>query len=269
MKHIIILLLLFALPGSLQAAGGFDFSNYQQLLDRYLVTDQSIRQVPANALDYHRFKEEQQRPGSPYLQLLADLAAFNPSSLEQRDERLAFWINVYNLAAIKTILDNYPVDSIRSRTIHWLGRPWRRKVIKVGEHLYSLRELEQDVLISGFRDLRVFLAINTAATSSPDLRAEPYQGDILDRQLREQGERLTGQPEKGLLINRANRRVRVSQIFKFNRDHFDAWHGGAEHFLSAYVDSPTDRELLESGSFELDYLDFEWRLNDLKWASRR
>ncbi len=266
MSRIILLLLVWLLiaPASL-AAQGFDFSDYKTLLERYLKENQLINGIPVNVLDYNSIKQLEHRPGTPYVRLLADLARFDPTTLSERNERIAFWINVYNIAAIKTLIDHYPVDSIRSRKIHWLGQPWKRKVIKVGERIYSLHELEFEVLIEGLRDLRAHLGINCASVSCADLRPEPYRGAILDRQLREQGERLAAQPEKGLRINRVNRRVSISQIFKFDQEHFDAWAGGPVRFLLSYLTSAQDRELLESGDFTLEYLDYDWKANDLKW----
>lgn len=273
MKRIIILCLALPLTLSLAPAvcrgATFAFAGYQTLLDRYLLADRAINDIPVNVIDYRRLKEEQDRPGTAYMRLLTALGDFDPAALSDKNERLAFWINVYNIAAIKTIVDHYPVDSIRSRRINWLKQPWKRKAIKVGSTLYSLHAIEFDVLIEGLRDLRVHLGINCASVSCADLRPEPYRGKILDAQLQEQGERLAAQPEKGLLINRANRRVRISQIFKFDKEHFDAWAGGAALFLLPYISDPQDRALLESGEFTLDYLDYDWKANDLIWADKK
>jgi len=268
MKKILLCsLALFLSPAAVLAAP-FDFADYQSLLDRYLSVGRSIHGIPVNVLDYGRLKAEQDRPGTPYMRLLLALGSFDPATLVERNEAIAFWINVYNIAAIKTILDHYPVDSIRSRQIDWLKQPWKRKAIKVGENLYSLREIEFDILVEGFRDLRAHLGINCASVSCVDLLPEPYRGERLDAQLREQGERLTAQPEKGLLINRVNRRVHISRIFKFDQRHFDAWAGGATSFLQPYLSDPRDREMLQSGDFTLDYLDYDWTLNDLKWIDK-
>ncbi|PLX84291.1 MAG: DUF547 domain-containing protein [Desulfuromonas sp.] len=267
----VISALLFSLllsPLALQAAG-FDFSGYAALLDRYVVADQSVDSIPLNAVDYERWAREQALPGSAYRKLLGNLAGFDPASLEGKDERLAFWINVYNIAAIKTLLDHYPVESIRSRRINWLGQPWTRETIRVGGQPFSLNEIEFDILIEGLRDLRAHLAINCASVSCADLRPEPYRAEALGLQLREQGERLAAQPEKGLRIDRAARRVSVSQIFKFDRKHFDAWTGGPVAFLIPYVTDPVDRAFLEAGDYTLEYLDYDWSANDLKWVDQR
>ncbi len=254
-------------PSSAMAA--FDFADYQALLDTYLLPDRTIHSIPVNVLDYARMKAEQEQPGSPWRSLLGALAGFDPSQLADRDERMAFWINVYNIAAIKTLLDHYPVDSIRSRKIHWLGLPWKRDVILVGGRPYSLHQIEFDLLVEGFRDLRAHLGINCASVSCADLRPEAYRGEVLDRQLREQGERLAAQVAKGLRIDLRRGLVHVSQIFKFDREHFDAWAGGAIPFLIPYLPSGEERSFLEQGRFDLEYLEYDWTANDLRWVDGR
>jgi hypothetical protein len=91
--------------------------------------------------------------------------------------------NVYNIAAIRTIVDHYPVEGIRSREINWLGLPWSRKPITIGGNEYALGEIENDILVEGFEDLRIHFGINCASVGCIDLATEPYRADKLYQQL--------------------------------------------------------------------------------------
>jgi len=245
------------------SAFGFDFSPYGRILDRYLSTGQAIRGIPVNTLDYQALAE-QAGPGSDWEMTLGALAAFEPATLADREQRMAFWINVYNIAAIKTILDHWPVDSIRSRTIDWLGSPWKDTVIRVGGRDYSLHQIEFDQLIDGFNDLRPHLGINCASISCVDLAKAPYSGADLHRQLQRQGELLVKQPQKGLKIDRLAGRVAISRIFDFDAVHFKRLAGGAISFLLNYVSDPADRDYLQQGDYQLEFLDYDWTLNDTR-----
>ena len=58
-----------------------------------------------------------------------DALAAVPISRYERDEQLAYWINLYNALTVKVILDHYPVDSIRDINISpgWFSvGPWTR-----------------------------------------------------------------------------------------------------------------------------------------------
>lgn len=256
----ICLVLVLSLPVT---GWAFDFSDYGMLLERYVSVDQKRNGIEVNLLDYARMQQEQSAQDSPWQQLLERLEGFNPEGLKRGDATKAFWINVYNIAAIEAILKHYPVESIRSRSIHWLRQPWKKLGIVVGGEFYSLHRVEFELLLERYRDLRIHFGINCASLSCPDLRPEPYLPGKLERQLTEQGERFARQQSKGLSIDQKRSKVKVSKIFRFDRKHFVAWGGGAVPFLLPYVDDEQMRHYLKHGEYELDYLDYDWALNDL------
>ena len=246
-------------------ASTFDYRNYELILHRYLKPGAVIDGIRVSAVDYAALAVEAGEPGSDYSTLLKDLASFNPETLDSREDKMAFWINVYNIAAIKTLIDHYPVDSIRSRKINWLGLPWDRKVIRVGEKEYSLGQIENDILLATFKDLRIHFGINCASVSCVNLAPEPYRGNTLIKQIEEQGKQFLADPQKGLRIDREKKRIYLSQIFKFDQKDFDKLGGGALNFILPYL-SPQDRELIQKEQFSIDYLDYDWKSNDLKNA---
>jgi hypothetical protein len=250
---------------ALTRGADFTYVQYETLLKRYVKSNVKINGITINAVDYAALKKDASSPDSPYSKLLRELAAFDPASLASRKEKMAFWINVYNIAAIKTIVDHYPVDSIRSRKVNWLGLPWKQKAITVGNREYSLAEIEFDLLVEGFRDLRVHFGINCASVSCVDLLEEPFRADKLDHQLEAQGKRFLADAKKGMRIDRTENRVHLSQVFKFDKKHFEAYAGGALQFILPYVPE-ADRKYLQSGKYTVEFLDYDWNANDLRDA---
>lgn len=261
--NVFLCLLLLLLP-AIAMADDFNYAHYESLLKRYVRTAARIDGISVNALDYASLASNAKRPDSGYALILKELAAFNPATLNSREEKIAFWVNVYNIAAMKTIVDNYPVDSIRSKKINWLGLPWSRKAITVGGKEYSLGEIENDILLNTFKDLRIHFGINCASVSCADLRPEPYRAAVLFKQLEEQGRRLLADQKKGMRIDREGKTVYLSQIFKFDKKHFDA-HGGPNSFILPYL-KPAEKELIQGSTFKVDYLDYDWKANDSKNA---
>ncbi len=247
-----------------QAMGAdFDYAHYGRLLEHYVRPESQIDGIGVAAVDYASLAAEAKRSDSDYSLLLKDLASFDPGSLASREEKIAFWVNVYNIAAIKTVVDYYPVESIRSRKINWLGLPWNRKAIAVGRREYSLDEIESEILLGGFKDLRIHFGINCASLSCVDILGQPYRANTLYRQLEEQGERFLANPKKGMRIEGKEKVVYLSQIFKFDKRNFDALAGGALNFILPYV-SAEGREALKQGNFKVEYLDYIWKANDTK-----
>jgi hypothetical protein len=266
-KYVLGVVLFCFMAGAPPAARGADFSysGYETLLARYVKSGVTIDGISVSAVDYGALARDAAKPDSSYSLLLKELAAFDPGMLGSREERMAFWINVYNIAAIKTIVDHYPVDSIRSRKINWLKLPWGRKAVTVGGKEYSLEEIEFRELVEGLRDLRIHFGINCASVSCVDLRTEPFRASSLDRQLEEEGKRFLASEKKGMRIDRAGNKLYLSQIFKFDKKHFDAYAGGAVKFILPYVPEE-GRNFLQTGKYDVEYLDYDWNANDLKNA---
>ncbi len=256
------LILSFSTPVT---AAGSDYSRYEALLNRYTKPGVSIDGVRVTAVDYAALTKEKGKQDSDYEMLLKDLAAFNPENLTDREDKKALWINVYNVAAIKTIIDHYPVDSIRSKKIKWTGSPWDRKTITVGGKEYSLGQIENDILLKTFQDLKIHFGINCASVSCVNLRKEPYRGVTLSKELEEQGREFLGDRQKGLRIDRQKKVIYLSQIFKFDKKDFDKLGGGAIHFVLPFL-RPEDQEFLKNEKNKLDYLNYDWKLNDIKNA---
>lgn len=258
------LMMLVSLPVMVSGAE-FNNSHYESLLKHHVKTGVSINGIQLNAVDYSALAKEAKQPGSDYSLLLKELASFDTALLKSREEKIAFWVNVYNIGAMKTIVDHYPVDSIRSKRINWLGQPWSRKVLTIGGREYSLAEIENDILLDGFKDLRIHFGINCASVSCVNLLPAPYRAGTLYSQLEEQGRTFLADRKKGLLIDRTSKLIHLSQVFKFDRKHFDALGGGAVTFIKPFLSS-SDRAIIDTGGFSVEYLDYDWKANDTKYA---
>ena len=247
-------------------AAPFDYAHYQAVLNEHARPGVSIDGIVATAVDYAALSTESKKQGSAYSNLLKAMSLFDPETLGTREDKIAFWINLYNVAAIKTIIDHYPVDSIRSRKISWSGLPWNRNVISVGGKDYSLSQVENNILLDAFKDLRIHFGINCASVSCVNLAVAPYQGATLPGQLEEQGRRFLADEKKGLRLDRSKKIIYLSQVFKFDRKHFDQLGGGALSFILPYV-RPEDREFVSKEQLIIEYLDYNWKSNDIRNAN--
>ncbi len=188
-----------------------------------------------------------QDPAFP--QVVGQLAAFPVKSLKTREEKLAFYINAYNILAIKTVLDHWPVESIKDAGN--LVRPvWKRVAGELGGKPVRLDNIE-----AGLRKLgepRIHMAIVCASKSCPDLRHEPYVAARLDGQLADAAATFLNNTGKGLRLE--NGTIRVSKIFDWFGSDFQAA-GGVAAFLARYHPAlPADAKI------EAD-LPYDWSLN--------
>jgi hypothetical protein len=201
---------------------------------------------------------------SEWKSLVRGLERSDPRSLSTRAEKLAYWINVYNILAMDLVVRAYPVESIRD--IGSLFTPvWKKPAGRVGGRSITLHEIEHEIL-RPMGDPRIHGAIVCASLSCPALRREPWTAARVEDQLDDALRVWMADRRKGLRIDREAGRVWLSKIFDWFEGDFEAA-GGAVAFAARYAPD-TERVWLEGegASAPTDWLDYDWRLNDLATA---
>jgi len=247
-KFWVLMVCILLIPSS---AWAFDFSGWDALVKKY-VGPTTIAGIWIHGVRYSDLKKD-----PAYSKLIGDLKSFSPATLKTPKEKRAFWINVYNIMAVKMVLDHYPVDSIRDAG-GVTKSVWKKKVGVVGGKEVTLHQIEHEILRK-MGDPRIHAAIVCASVSCPDLRKEAYTKERLDAQLDDQLRRFLANRGKGLQVDRGKGRITLSKIFDWFEDDFEP-KGGVLPFLARYVPEQ-DRPLLKKGDAEVSYLDYNWDLN--------
>ncbi|WP_027192596.1 DUF547 domain-containing protein [Fundidesulfovibrio putealis] len=223
-----------------------------QPVDSALFAQVLAKHVHNGIVDYTGLKADPSRLDA----YLAQLAAADLPSLPER-ERFAAYINLYNAATIRLILDHFPVASIRD--IGGLfGSPWKLPVVRTCAGTITLDALEHEILRKQFKDPRLHAAINCASKGCPPLLPEPYEAARLDEQLDRAARAFVRTPDRARLTGDT---LFVSAIF----DWFEADFGGADGviaFVARHAD-PALRDALAAhgGKVKLKYLPYDWSLN--------
>jgi hypothetical protein len=202
------------------AHADFDISLYQQFLQNYVIPSQQIKGVTMNVVDYETIYQSHENDKSLYNRVKQQLNDFQPETLTSRDEQIAFWINAYNFAAIKMIIDHYPVDSIRSRSINFFKNPWKIKILKIGDKMFSLNEIEHEILLGKLQEPRVHFAIVCASLSCPDLSVTAFSATKLSKQLEKQATLFLQDQYKGIRIDRREKTIFFQKFFNLTKRPF-------------------------------------------------
>ena len=238
---------LFAAP-----AAAADFSHWDALLKKY-VQPVTIAGVKLSGVQYENLKQD---PG--YQKALDALANASLSDLKTREEKLSFWINAYNILAVKVVADNYPVKSIKDAGSLFKS-VWKQPAGEAAGEIRTLNDVEHEILRK-MDEPRIHLAIVCASVSCPDLRNEAYTPDKLNEQLEEQTRLFLQNAEKGMKIDAKKGKVYLSSIFKWFKGDFEP-NGGVVPFVAQYA-SPADQKVLGNGKIKVAYLDYNWDLNE-------
>jgi len=259
-----VVLFLFTISACAESAdAGFEL-HYAALLKQYWRPPISVNGVKTVVFDYPAMHREHQQ-GGHFSDALHALEQVNVNLFVDDKSEMAFWINVYNFAAMKLVLDQYPVDSIRSMKISLFKYPWSVDAISINSKKYSLKQIEKDILLPKYKDPRIVFAVSCAAVSCPDRIAEPFTSARLDQQLDQMIRKFYRNPGKGMRLDRKNRIVYLSWILKQDRGLFKGYERGTLGFVMNYLDDPV-REWIEQNDVTVEYMPHDWTLNDVAQA---
>ena len=189
----------------------------------------------------------------------------NASSLPPKAQ-LAYWINVYNVNVVATVMEKYPVKSIRDISTDPVVRlnVFKKDRVPTPDGLLSLDAVENKKIRETFNDARIHFAINCAAKSCPGIRPEAYTGAKLDAQLDDQARKFLNGPFGARFGRKGDDLVmHVTKIMDWFGDDFDKWGGGRTAFVRRYVAADKQRLIDAAGKkVVIDYDKYDWALND-------
>ncbi|MEM7483613.1 MAG: DUF547 domain-containing protein [Bacteroidota bacterium] len=171
-----------------------------------------------------------------------------PSSSWSKNEKLAFYINLYNAATVKLILDNYPVQSIKD-----IPNRWKELWIPLGKETTSLNDIEHKVLRK-MDEPRIHFAINCASYSCPKLLNTAFTSKNMERLLTKAAVDFVNDKKRNRF---ENGQARLSKIFKWYKGDFTEKTSLLE-YINKHLDNPVNKKA------KIDYLDYDWSLNEVK-----
>jgi len=200
-------------------------------------------------VDYNKLKNNQ-----------ADLDAFiekvrNANIDEMSDiEQKTFWINAYNALTLQTIIDHYPVKSIRLINF---GLVWKLSK-HVAQEKHSLGNIEHEIL-RPLGDPRVHFALNCASIGCPKLPIKPFDPQQLDKQLDFETRRFINDTEK-VRLDREENVLYHSELFNWYEDDFLFVSEDKLSYIKEYLNED-DRAYLDANEVVLKKIKYDWGLN--------
>ncbi|MCF6157847.1 MAG: DUF547 domain-containing protein [wastewater metagenome] len=220
--------------------------SYDRVLKRYVSEEGMV--------DYKALKGDKE-----FQRYIEYLFATDPDTLPSDKHRLAFWINAYNAFVLKGVLEEYPIESVLD--VGWIPHSffiWKK--FKTQEGNITLRKIENKILREGFDEPRIHFAISCASMSCPKLRREAYRAEELDRQLDDQAVYFINNKKKNYL-DRKNKTLYLSSVFEWYKEDFVEKGEKIQDYVIQYL-NPEDAEFIRNNKADVEYLEYDWGLND-------
>ena len=217
-----------------------------------------------------------------YCQCARRLQSFDPAALGRREERLAFWINLYNALIVDAVIQ-FGVK----RSVNEVPGFFWQAAYNIGGSRYCSFDIEYGLLSANAPhpvipgphfgagdprrryslarlDPRIHFALVCAARSCPPIAV--YEAAHIDEQLDMAAQAFIN--SGGVALNRAKGEVQLSQIFQWYAPDFGdrPWALGDRRpllkFIAAYLTDEGDREYMLQGKPAIRFQPYDWSLNN-------
>jgi hypothetical protein len=258
------------LPRRTEDLAGELMKDIRRMRDGFYNTERGL-------VDYDAIRDS--KAFSEYRALTNELRTFDLSALAGHNERLAFWINLYNTLVVDGI-----VSLAIERSVLDFPGFFQKTRYEIGGRIFSLSDMEHGILRGNrhppfypFRpfhrwdrrrrwsirqpDPRIHFALVCGSRSCAPI--EYYDPQRINDQLDEAARSFINSTE--VLVFPEENRLMLSDIFRWYEVDFGG-RGGVVEFISRYLAEGASRDYLVSNNDRLsfEYLFYDWDLN--RWG---
>jgi hypothetical protein len=210
------------------------------------------------------------------------LMGFDPASLSTRQEKMAFWINLYNALVLNAVMQFGVQHSVTEGRLGIMSF-FRRAAYNVGGYRVSADDIEHGILRSNKGhpylpgahfaqddpcqewvisplDVRIHFALNCASRSCPPIQT--YSADQLESQLELAAKNFVNNHVE---IDPARQTMTASAIFRWYQGDFGG-RMGVLRFITDHLPEDGRREWLagNQNNVRIRYDPYDWGLNAIK-----
>jgi len=226
-------------------------NEWQSFLDHSVITNQE----GINLVDYEHIGQKETSLLKNYIDRMSKIAI----GQYNRNEQLAFWLNLYNAVTVYTISQYYPIGSIEeiniSPGLFSIG-PWGAKLISVNNVALSLDEIENRIIRPVWNDPRCHYAINNGSIGSPNLAKKAFRGALIEQQLNDAAISYVNSLRGVQIIDQE---LVVSKIYEWFSEDFGENKQNIINHLLIFAQQPLKNDLISMSSVN-SYI-YNWHLN--------
>ena len=227
-----------------------------------------------------RIAYERMRPSEIFQDFLTqsyNLKSMDRGALTRREERIAFWINLYNVIVIHGVIALGIRDSVKEVWNFFRGVRYQ-----IGKHFFSPDDIEHGILRGNRRppyalfrrflrgdprlkfivqplDPRIHFTLVCGSSSCPFI--DVYTPENLEEELTLASQTFIN--SKSVILDRSRQSLSLSSIFKWYAGDFGATQGQRLRFMAQYQDNQQDRTFIQdhADALQVTYQNYDWRLN--------
>ena len=208
-----------------------------------------------NLVDYPNLTEANLETLKHYVTRMSQININNYN----RNEQLAFWLNLYNALIVKIVADYYPVETVQEVNISpglFSVGPWGANLVTIAGTQLSLDDIQNRIIRAIWNDPRTHYALNDGTIGGANLSKQAFKGATIDSQLNQAASEYINSL-RGIQV--IGGKLIVSRIYDWYLNDF----GGNEldliAHLSHYANEPLRHNLQHLSTIN-SYI-YNWHLN--------
>ncbi len=225
---------------------------WQTFIDHYVTKPHE----GLSLIDYRHISDKSKKTLKLYLKYLSRIKI----SQYNRDEQLAFWINLYNALTVNTVLEHYPIKSIRDINISpglFTVGPWQAKVIEIEGAPLSLKDIKNRIIRPIWNDARTLYALSNASLGAPNLPPYAFTGKNIDKELNQAASTYINSLRGAQVIQG---KLSVSKIYDWYIDDFGGTQQSIIEHLKVFAHPSFKMKLAKIHN--IDTYVYNWHLNE-------
>jgi hypothetical protein len=187
--------------------------------------------------------------------------------LEQfsREEQLAYWLNLYNIAVLEQLVNIYPERNLK-REITSHNSVFAQKILTVEGVPLSLNDIQHTILRWNYDDNPlVIYGLYQGNIGGPNIRRRAYRGPTVYKDLVDNAKDFINS-NRGTLTSWGDE-FRVSGYYERNRGYFENWETDLKAHLMAYIEG-AQREHLDNANRLIPDIE-DWTITDVHGTEQR
>ena len=215
----------------------------------------------SNRVLFHLLEKEHEEQISKYRRELERLPKFYPLADFDKDEQLAYWLNLHNVTLYEQLAQRYPVAKLKTLRNGRRNQPslWDEKLLTVEGVALSLRDIQDNILIRHWKSPMVLYGLYQGAIGGPSLPNRAFTAENVHAVLRSAASEFVNS-NRGFKM--WSGKARVSQTYEWGAAAFPDWENDIVSHLTEFAKSSRKASLAKATGVKANL--YDWGIADTK-----
>lgn len=221
----------------------------------------SAAREETNRVRFHLLKQEHLDMVAQYIGELERLPNSYPLADFNKNEQLAYWLNLHNAVLFEQLAKEYPISKLKKLRYGKSKKTalWDEKLVTVEGVSLSLNDIQNKILIRHWASPLVLYGLYQGSIGGPSLPNQAFTGENVQRLLKKSAKEFVNS-NRGVKF--WGTKARVSLLYEMGKSAFPNWETDLAAHLNSFANATLRANLAGAESFTPKI--YDWNIADTK-----